>query len=330
MRLRAALRRIISNNCAPAAALCWGAADTRNPRGSMSTHTGPRRPACGSTFTNSDFPSAAVRRSGLSSRASKAASSRAVSSPASNSASGGSRSKRYWSMPSPISGSDTATLLGRADKCIAVHAMLARQLIVTVDIFIDLAQQLAKGFTYSHAHERGGINNRPGRGCPARRHVRFTYHISQITFIELNNQRQGIEIETHPLDVVGKVLERFSVVRSLRTLRIGDEYHAVGAGQLRLAGTVMSDLAGHGIQLELHQQAGGRAKPQWEQVEKQCAIVARFERHHLSLELGPQHIVQPHEIGGLTAQRRSVIDQLENQAALGGIKVRHIRASRTE
>src|SRR3569623_3134932 len=312
MRLRAALRRIISNNCAPAAALCWGAADSRNPRGSMSTHTGTRRTACGRSFPNSVFPSASVRRSGLSSRASTAASSRAVSSPASNSASVGSRSKRYCSMPSPISGSDTATLLGRADKCIAVHAMLARQLIVTVDIFIDLAQQLAKGFTYSHAHKRGGINNRPGRGCPARRHVRFTYHVSQITLIELNNQRQGIEIETHPLNVVGEVLERFGIVRSLRTLRIGDKHDAVGARQYRLASAVMSDLAGHGKQLELHQQAGGRAKTQWEQIEKQRAIVTRFERHHLPLALGPQHIVQPHEIGGLAAQRRSVIDQLEN------------------
>ncbi len=66
-----------------------------------------------------------------------------------------------------------------------------------------------------------------------------------------------------------------------------------------------------------------RSQIQWQEIEKKCAVRLRRQRHHLAALVLPRVVVDPLQVGGLSAETWTVIHELAVNFASGKIDERH-------
>ncbi len=121
------------------------------------------------------------------------------------------------------------------------------------------------------------------------------------------------EVEFQGPEIIFEVGEALDVLRHLVVLRVGDEDDAVHPAQHQLAGGVVNDLAGDGIELELGLEAFDGHGLDGQKVEEQGAVRTGGERNQLAFVASRSlhMIMHLHEIGRLAAHGRPVVDDLD-------------------
>src|SRR2546421_6412977 len=147
--------------------------------------------------------------------------------------------------------------------------------------------------------------------------------IWQIAFVVL--QDVGNIVERHVLlgQVVLEIFETFNVFLHFFPLRIGHENNAIDAAQDELAGGVINDLTGDGIELEFGDKAFNNQSVEREKVEEQGAIGCGSERNKVAAVLRINPLMDVAEVGGFAAEGRTVINDLKLNLAAGVINDRH-------
>ena len=134
--------------------------------------------------------------------------------------------------------------------------------------------------------------------------------VRQVALVELQDQRDFVEVEADLGEVLAQVLEALDVRVEHRLLRVGDEDDAVDALEHELAGGVVEDLAGDGVELQAGLESADDADVDRQEVEEERAVGLRLEADHLAAALRRGLGVDVVEIGGLPAEARTVVNDL--------------------
>src|SRR6266480_567982 len=147
--------------------------------------------------------------------------------------------------------------------------------------------------------------------------------ICQIALVVL--QDVGDIVERHVLlgQVVLEIFETLDVLLHFFPLRIGHENHAIDTAQDELAGGVVNDLTGDGVELEFGDKAFNNQSVEGEKVEEQGAIGGGRERNKVAAVLRINPLMNVAEVGGFAAEGRTVINDLKLNLAAGVINDRH-------
>ena len=103
-------------------------------------------------------------------------------------------------------------------EIVSTDAVLGLETMFAFEAIVDSLQQQSKGLDHAVAGQCGRKRNRPRSGPPAIEDLVLADHARQIALVELDDQRQTVEIQTDARGVVGQVLECLAVVDRLRHL----------------------------------------------------------------------------------------------------------------
>jgi hypothetical protein len=106
-------------------------------------------------------------------------------------------------------------------------------------------------------------------------------------------------------------------------LGVGNEYHAVGAGEHRPSGGVVLHLARNRVKLEGKTIIPNPPQVQRKKIEKQGAIGGGVEGIKLGPTLRIDHTVNVLQTGRLAAHGRSVVDDLDFDLAVLVVELDH-------
>src|SRR5262249_53292015 len=120
----------------------------------------------------------------------------------------------------------------------------------------------------------------------------------------------GLDVRVHPVD-----------------LAVGDEHDTVHTLEDQLAGCVVVDLAGDGVQMELYFESADRPEIDGQKIEEQSPFSLSRQRNHLSPGAGRHLVVYVLEVGRLPAQPGPVVDQLAVDLPGRVVDHRHAAAS---
>ena len=104
---------------------------------------------------------------------------------------------------------------------------------------------------------------------------------------------------------------------------VGHEHERVGALQHQPARGRVHGLPRHREDLQPQVEAAEARGPQRQQVEEDRAVLRRVDRDQLPAALGLGGAVQDLQVGGLPADRRAVVDQLDLDRAVAVIQLDH-------
>jgi len=108
-------------------------------------------------------------------------------------------------------------------------------------------------------------------------------------------------------------------------LRAHEDSHVRLVLDPRVGEGIVGDLTGDREQLQLDGEAAGGAEVHRQQVEEQRPVVPRVEADELGPRGRAHQLVKLLQVGGLSAQRGTVIDQLEGHLAVLDVDVDHRR-----
>ena len=151
----------------------------------------------------------------------------------------------------------------------------------------------------------------------------FGADVLEIALVELHHQGDLLRVELVPGEVGHEVGEGLAVLVGLGEPAVGDEGDGVRFLEHDLAGAVVEDLPRHGVELQLDAEVVPGAEVDREQVEEEGAIVAGLQVHQPAGAAGGHHAVDGLEVGGLPAERRTVIHDFERQLALAHVELDH-------
>jgi hypothetical protein len=110
--------------------------------------------------------------------------------------------------------------------------------------------------------------------------------------------------------VFAEVVERFEVRIEPFLLRIRDKHHTVGAFQNQFAAGFVEDLPGHSVKMNPRLESANRAEVDGKKIKKERAVSLRRKGDHLPFLSRPCVVVDPLQVGGLTAQTWAVVHEL--------------------
>ena len=158
-------------------------------------------------------------------------------------------------------------------------------------------------------------------------HLVQTRDIRQVSLVRLIDDRDPVGIETVESKVRSKVLETLLVRCPHRLLRVRDEDDAVGATQHELAGGVVEDLSGYGVELDPHLLSADGAELHRHEVEEQRPVRLGRHRDHLALVPDLRVGIDVLEVRGLAAQPGTVVDELRGDLVRRLVDQYHRRTS---
>ena len=147
-----------------------------------------------------------------------------------------------------------------------------------------------------------------------------------VTLVVLVDARQPADLRGAKPDareVLIEVGQRLAVRELARGVRVGHEHHAVHPLEHRPARQPVVDLPRDGIKVEPGGEAVDLAELEGKEVEEQRPLVVGRDRDHPAAPLGREPVVQDPEVGGLPAEPRAVVDDLEMDLARPVIDERH-------
>jgi hypothetical protein len=142
-------------------------------------------------------------------------------------------------------------------------------------------------------------------------HVVDGVDVRQIAFVVLEDQRHFVRIEAIEAQIRSQVFEAIEVRLAHGALGVGDEHHAVRAAQDELAGGVVEDLSGDGVELHADFLAADGSQLHGHEVKEEGAVRLRGHGDHFSLVLQLRIAVNLLEVGRLSAQPGPVVHQLD-------------------
>ncbi len=145
----------------------------------------------------------------------------------------------------------------------------------------------------------------------------------QVALVELQDVRNGGEIEIVIAQMLAQIIERFEVRVQPLFLRIRDENYAVGTLQNQSPARFVENLAGNGVKMKARLESAHGAEIEGQKVEEKGAIRLRRQRNHLPFLIRSRVLVNPLQIGGLPAKAGAVINQLAVDFACRKIDKRH-------
>ncbi len=117
---------------------------------------------------------------------------------------------------------------------------------------------------------------------------------------------------------------RFKIGIQALFLRISDEDDAVGALQDEFAAGFVEYLSGHGVEVEPGLEAADGAQVERKKIEEEGAVGLSGQGNHFPLLVLAGVVVDPLEVGGLSAQTWTVVHQFAVNFARGKIDERHL------
>src|SRR6266849_1583169 len=178
--------------------------------------------------------------------------------------------------------------------------------------------------------EHAGPIHRHGLEGRLTLHVELAVHLlrgnsgGQVALVHLQDVRNCPQIVALLFKILLQVLQRFSVRFHPGVLRISDETDAIDALQNQLARCVVENLPWHGVEMESRLEAPDLAKVEGKKIEEEGAIGLRGQRDQLSLRLRVGFVVDPLQIGRLSAKARPVVDDLAVDLTRRVIDKRHL------
>ena len=145
--------------------------------------------------------------------------------------------------------------------------------------------------------------------------------LGEIALVVLDHQGHGGWIELVVHQVLGHLPEALDVLLPPIRRGVRDEDHGVGALQHEAAGRGIHGLAGDGEDLELQVEAPEAARLHGQQVEENGPVLGRVHGDHLAPARCLGILVEDLEIGGLSADRGTVVDDLDLDRPLSVIQL---------
>jgi hypothetical protein len=136
------------------------------------------------------------------------------------------------------------------------------------------------------------------------------HDVADVPLVVLEDQGHVFEAEAQLGQVLLQVAERLDVGVEGRGLAIGDEDDPIHPLEHELAGGVVEDLAGDGVELQPDLHAADDPHVERQQVEEQGAVGLGLQAHHVAAGLGRGALVDGLQVGGLPAQARAVVHDL--------------------
>ena len=140
----------------------------------------------------------------------------------------------------------------------------------------------------------------------------------QITLIELQSVRKGLEIETVLFEVVLQIANRLDVGLHTLFLAVGHEDHTVRSLQDELATGVVEHLTRNGVEVKSGGEPADGSEIEGQEIEEEGAVGLGGEGNHLALRIRRRLAVDVLQVGGLTAQPGTVVHDLTVDF-LGGV-----------
>ncbi|MFT3774854.1 MAG: hypothetical protein QM820_56620 [Minicystis sp.] len=130
------------------------------------------------------------------------------------------------------------------------------------------------------------------------------------------------KLEPVGAQVLAEVVEGLGVVLRLAGAGVGDQRHAVRALEHEPPRGRVDRLPRHREELDLERDVPVLGpEGEREQVEEQRAVVLRLERHETAAGVCSREGVERHEVGGLSAERGAVVDELDRHLARGEVEL---------
>src|SRR5258708_1897296 len=145
----------------------------------------------------------------------------------------------------------------------------------------------------------------------------------QIAFVELQNVRDQLQLIALLFEVPIEVLQRLDVCLHARFLRVGHEDDSVDTLQNELPRGIVEHLPRHGVKVEAGLEAADRAEIEGKKVEEQRTVGFRGQGDQLPLRLRVGLVVDPLQVGRLTAKAGAVVDDFAVDLASGVVDERH-------
>ncbi len=145
----------------------------------------------------------------------------------------------------------------------------------------------------------------------------------EVPLVELDDDGGVVHVEVVFLQVVEQVGEALAGGLDHRGLGVGYEDDGVGAFEHELAGLVVEDLAGDGVELDLEVERADFADVDRQQVEEERAVGLGGQRQHLSLLRGIELVENHHQVSRFPAEPRPVIDDLGRHLPRGVVEQDH-------
>ena len=133
----------------------------------------------------------------------------------------------------------------------------------------------------------------------------------RVAFIILERDREARRIGPVVPDVLDHCMKRMVIRFEAVRRRIGDENEAIGAMENELAGRIIVDLAGHGVELEACLVAVDFCRMHREEIEEERAVRRGGERYEVTTLLLIHFGVDVSEIGRLATEGGATVDNLE-------------------
>lgn len=156
----------------------------------------------------------------------------------------------------------------------------------------------------------------------------YGHGVGEIALVQLQHVGNRVEIQVVLFQVFLQVFHGLEVGVETFFLRIGYEDDAVRAFEDELAAGFVEDLAGDGIEVEPGFEAANCSEIQGQEIEEQSAVRFGGQRHHFAFLVLAGVIVDPLEIGGLSAQTWTVVHELAVNFARRKIDERHLSLTR--
>ncbi len=144
-----------------------------------------------------------------------------------------------------------------------------------------------------------------------------------VALVVLQHVRQVRQRQPLEQQVLLEVVPRLLVGAHQLALRVGDEDDAVDAAQHHLAGGVVVHLPRHGVELHAQPHAAELPGVHRQEVEEDRAVAAGRHDDQLAARRGRVPLVKRAQVGRLAPQRRTVVDDLNDDLARLGSKVDH-------
>lgn len=149
--------------------------------------------------------------------------------------------------------------------------------------------------------------------------------VRQVALVVLQDDGEAVERAAVHAQVGFEALEGLQVVALAVHLRVGDEDDAISLPQHELERGVVSDLTWDRVEMEGGLVTGQGVGLDGEEIEEQRAILRGGERDEVTAARGVELGVDLLEIGGLAAERRATIDDLEADGVVVVIDAGHGR-----
>ena len=182
---------------------------------------------------------------------------------------------------------------------------------------------LGEGLEHALAARRDRGEGRAAAGVQAALQRLRLHHLGQVALVVLHHHRDrgGVELLREQVSLqlpVGLLILLPAVGR-----RVGDEHDPVRPAQHHAARRRVDRLAGHGGELEAQVVAHEPGRLQRQQVAQDGAILLRVHRDELAAPPVARAVVEHLQVGGLAADRRAVVGDLDPDRAFLAIELDH-------